>query len=98
MTNKTVSAIDHIITNSIFSNEFKTAISDHFAITYAFKLRNSMNSENYRKNRYFYKRIINENSKAVLKYNFAKLLGTQSKISTTPRVIYKIYRKHYADL
>ena len=49
MTNKTISAIDHIITNSIYNNDLKIAIirtdiSDHFSITYAFKLRSSMNS------------------------------------------------------
>ena len=37
MTNKTISAVDHIITNSIYSNNFKTGImktdiSDHFPI------------------------------------------------------------------
>ena len=37
MTNKTISAIDHIITNSIYNNDFKTGIiktniSDHFPI------------------------------------------------------------------
>ena len=41
VTNKTISAIDHIITNSIFNNDFKTAIirtdiSDHFPITNTF--------------------------------------------------------------
>ena len=38
VTNKTISATDHIITNSIYNNDFKTAIirtdiSDHFPIT-----------------------------------------------------------------
>ena len=52
--NKTISAIDHIITNSIYNNDFKTAIlsidiSDHFLITCAFKLRSSMSSENHLK-------------------------------------------------
>ena len=42
VTNKTISAIDHIIINSIYSNDFKTGIiktdiSDHFPIIYAFK-------------------------------------------------------------
>ena len=55
VTNKTISAIDHIITNSIYNNDFKTAIirtdiSDHFPITYTFKLRSSMSSENHQKN------------------------------------------------
>ena len=44
VTNKTISAVDHIITNSIYNNEFKTGIvktdiSDHFPIIYAFKLK-----------------------------------------------------------
>ena len=54
VTNKTISVIDHIITNSIYNNKFKTGIrktdiSDHFPIIYAFKLRSSMSSENHPK-------------------------------------------------
>ena len=54
VTNKTISAIDHIIKNSIYNNNFKTTIirtdmSDHFPITYSFKLRSSMSSENHQK-------------------------------------------------
>ena len=72
VTNKTISAIDHIITNVIYNNDFKSAItrtdiSDHFLITYAFKLRSSMSSENHQKNRYLHKLIINESSKATFK-------------------------------
>ena len=71
VTNKTISAINHIITNSVYNNDFKTAIirtdTDHFPITYAFKLRSSTSSENHQKNRYLYKRIINESSKATFK-------------------------------
>ena len=45
--NETISAIDQIITNSIYNNDFKTGIimtdiSDHFPIIYTFKLRSSM--------------------------------------------------------
>ena len=72
MTNKTISAIDHIITNSIYNNDFKTGIikkdiSAHFPIIIAFKLRSSMSSENHQKNRYLHKRIINESSKTTFK-------------------------------
>ena len=60
MANKRVSAVDHIITNSIFNNGSKTAIintdiSDHFPITYAFELRGSMSSENQEQNGHSYK-------------------------------------------
>ena len=84
VTNKTISAIDHIITNSIYNNKFKTGIrktdiSDHFPIIYAFKLRSSMSSENHPKNRYLHKRIINESSKAIFKRRLRELLGTQLK-------------------
>ena len=53
-TNKTISAIDHIITNSIYNNNFettiiRTGISGHFPITCAFKLRSSTSSENHQK-------------------------------------------------
>ena len=72
VTNKTISATDLIITNSIYNNDFKTAIirtdiSDQFPITQAFKLRSSMSSENHQKNRYLYKCMINETSKATFK-------------------------------
>ena len=72
VTNKTISAIDHIITNSIYNNDFKTGIiktdiSDHFPVIYAFKLRSSTSSENQQKNRYMHTRIINESSKATFK-------------------------------
>ena len=70
VTNKTISAFDYIITNSIYNNDIKTSIiradiSDHFPNRYAFKSRSSMSSENHQTNRYFYKRIINESSKAI---------------------------------
>ena len=75
MTNKTISynqKQDHIITSSIYSNDFKTVIirtdiSDHFPVIYTFKLRSSMSSENRQRNRYLHKHIINESSKATLK-------------------------------
>ena len=78
VTNKTISAIDYIITNFIYNNDFKTAIirtdiSDHFPITYTFKLRSCMCSENHqKKNRYLHKRIINESSKATFKHRLRK--------------------------
>ena len=73
MTSKTISAIDHIITNSIYNNDFKTGIlktdiSDHFPIIYPFKLRSCMSSENDPRNRSLYKCVINESSKATFKY------------------------------
>ena len=54
VTNETISAIDQIITNYIYNNDFKTGIiktdiSDHFPIIYTFKLRSSMSSENHQK-------------------------------------------------
>ena len=75
MTNKTISynqKQDHIITSSIYSNDFKTVIirtdiSDHFPVIYTFKLRSSMSSENHQRNRYLHKHITNESSKATLK-------------------------------
>ena len=44
ITKTTISAIDHIITNSIINNEFKSAIltadiSDHFPIIYTYQLK-----------------------------------------------------------
>ena len=72
MTNKTISAIDYLVSNSLFNNDFKTAIiridiSDHFPTTHAYKLRSSMSSQNHQKDRYLYKRIVNESSKASFK-------------------------------
>ena len=68
-----MSVIDHIITNSIYNNIFKTAIiqtdiPDHFPITYVFKLKNPMNFENHHHNRYLCNIcIINENSRVTFK-------------------------------
>ena len=47
ITKDTISAIDHIITNSIINSELKTSyltadISDHFPIIYTFKLRRKL--------------------------------------------------------
>ena len=63
VTNKTISPIDYIITNSIFNNDFETPIirtniSDHFPITYTYKLRSSMGSESHQKDKYLYKCIV----------------------------------------
>ena len=54
VTKKTISAIDYIITNSIYNNDFKTVIIrtdmfGHFPAIYAFKLRSSISSKNHRK-------------------------------------------------
>ena len=72
MTNKAISAIDHIITNSIYNSDFKTGIiktniSNHFPIIYVFKFRSSISPENQQKNRYLHKSIVNESSKATFK-------------------------------
>ena len=61
ITNDTISAIDHIITNYIINNESKTSIlsadiSDYFPIIYAFKLRTNLDIP---KTQLLYKRIIN---------------------------------------
>ena len=44
ITKDTISAIDHLVTNSIINNQFKTSIltadiSDHFPILYAFNFK-----------------------------------------------------------
>ena len=77
VTNKTISAIDYIITNFIFNNDFKTVIIrtdtfDHFSITYALKLRSSTSSQNHQKGRYWHKHIINESSNTVFKRRLCK--------------------------
>ena len=77
MTNKTRSAIDHIITKSISSNNFNSVviridISDHLPIIHTFKLKTSMSLENNLKDRYLFKRIINESSKTTLKRRHSK--------------------------
>ena len=56
--NKTISVIDHIITNSVYNNDFKTGIiktniSNHFPIIYVFKFRSSISSENQQKKQIF---------------------------------------------
>ena len=44
ITKDTISAIDHLVTNSVINNQFKTSIltadiSDHFSILYAFNFK-----------------------------------------------------------
>ena len=61
ITKDMISAIDHIPTNSIINNEFKTLtadIYDHFPIFYAFKLKTKLDIP---KPQFLHKRIINEN-------------------------------------
>ena len=63
ITKDTISAIDHIIINSIINSEFKIAIlaadiSDYFPIIYAIELKLKLNIS---KTQFLYKRIINEN-------------------------------------
>ena len=63
ITKDTISAIDHIIINSIINSEFKIAIlagdiSDYFPIIYAIELKVKRNIS---KTQFLYKRIINEN-------------------------------------
>ena len=77
VTNKTISRIYHIITNSIFNSYFKTLIiridiSDEFPGTCIFKLSSSMSSQNHQKSRYLCKRVINESSKAAFKRRFCE--------------------------
>ena len=84
MTNKKISTTDHIITNSIYNNDFKTAIiktdiSDRFPIKYAFKLRSSMSSENRQKNKYLYKVSSMKVQRQHSNFDYRKLLGTQLK-------------------
>ena len=77
VTNKTIFAIDYIITNCIFNDNFKTVIIrtdtfDHFSITYAFKLRSSTSPQNHQKGRYLHKHIINESPNTVFKRRLCK--------------------------
>ena len=77
VTNKTISAIDYIITNCIFNDNFKTVIIrtdtfDHFSITYAFKRRSSTSPQNHQKGRYLHKHIINESPNTVFKRRLCK--------------------------
>ena len=63
LTKDTISAIDHIIRNSIVNKKFKTTIltadiSDHFPIIYAFKLKAKLDIP---KIQFLYKRITNKN-------------------------------------
>ena len=63
ITKDTISAIDHVLTNSITNNEFKTAIltadiSNHFPIIYDFKLETKLDVP---KTQFLFKFIINKN-------------------------------------
>ena len=83
--NKTISGIDLIIANSIYENDFETAIirpdiPDHFPGSYAFKLKRSMSSENHQKKIGIF---INVQLMKVQRQQsndyYAKFLGTQLK-------------------
>ena len=76
VTKETISAIDHIITNSVINNEFKNEIlkadiSEHFPIIYGFKLKTKLDIP---KTQFLYKRIINENPIKAFKSRLHKIL------------------------
>ena len=76
ITKVTISAINHIITNSIKNNKFKTAIltadiSNHFTIIYGFKLKAKLDIH---KTQFLHSRIINENLLKAFKFRLCKLL------------------------
>ena len=65
VTRKTATAIDHILTNSLFDTFFKTVIfksdiSDHFPIW--FLSQNSLPKQNNKENMFIYKRTYNTKS------------------------------------
>ena len=91
ITKDTISAIDHIITNSIISNEFKTAIltadmPDHFPIIYAFKLKMKLGIP---KTQFLYKCINNENQIKACKSRLYEISGEKIKIIKDPNESYK---------
>ena len=66
VTSYTATAIDNIITNSIFDNDFesaiiKTDVSDHFPIIFTTKLKTTSSPINH-VDQFIYKRDFNENS------------------------------------
>ena len=66
VTSYTATAIDNIITNSIFDNDFesaiiKTDVSDHFPIIFTTKLKTTSSPKNH-VDQFIYKRDFNENS------------------------------------
>ena len=76
VTKETISAIDHIITNSVINNEFKNEIlksdiSEHFPIIYGFKLKTKLDIP---KTQFLCKRIINENPMKAFKSRLHKIL------------------------
>ena len=74
MTNKTIAAIDYIITNSNYNkNGYFWLLSNYM------QFQSSLSSKNNKKNRYLYKRVINESSKVA----FKRLLSETSWGSVT---------------
>ena len=66
VTSYTATAIDNIITNSIFDNDFesaiiKTDVPDHFPIIFTIKLKTTSCPKNH-VDQFIYKRDLNENS------------------------------------
>ena len=86
-----ISAIDHIIANSIINNKFKTAIiradiSDHFPIIYTFKLKTKLDIP---KTQFLYNRIINENLTKAFKSRLPEISWEILKSIKDPNKSYK---------
>ena len=79
----TATAIDNMITNSIFDNDFgsaiiKTDVSDHFPIILTIKLQTASSPKNH-VDQFIYKRDFNENSLNLFKQIYLKHRGIVSK-------------------
>ena len=97
LTKNKVSAIDHIITNSIINNELKTAIltadiSDHFQVIYAFKLKTKLDIP---KTQILYKCIINKN---LIKAFKSRLHEISREITKSVKDTNESYKKFIAIL
>ena len=73
VTSYTTTAIGNLITNSIFDNDFETAIikrdvSDHFPVIFIIKLKTTCSPRNHAEQLMF-KRDFNENSLSLVKQN-----------------------------
>ena len=110
VTSYTPTAIDNIITNSIFANDFestiiKTDMSDHFPIIFTIKLKTTSSPKNHA-DQFLYKLDFNENSLNLFKKNLSETNWDSLKNTADPNESYDTflqifssrYEKYYKNL
>ena len=93
--------MDHIITNSILNNNFKTAtirsdISDHFPITYSFNVKGTTRTKEL-KEKYKFNQVINKSSIESFKLPLQKSSWDIIRATKGPNEAYKKFLTNFKD-